>query len=71
MKLTLTQVDHVLDRVAQRQIGGVNQPVHMFLGGHVVIVVMIMTDFKETIALQTIRHMHLEAKTYIFHTINF
>jgi hypothetical protein len=28
---------------------------------------MIMTDLKETIALQTIRRVHLNAKTYIFH----
>ena len=61
MELTFGAVDHILDRLAQRQIRGLYQPVYMLFGSHVIVVVMILTDLKETIALQTIRRVHLEA----------
>ena len=61
MEFTFGEVDHVFDRLAQRQVRGLYQPVYMLFGSHVIVVVMIMTDFKETIALQTIRCVHLEA----------
>ena len=72
VELTLTQINHVADGLTQRHVRSLYQPVYMFLRGHVIIVVMVMADIKETITLQTIRCMHLKAKTYIFHNaINF
>ena len=72
VELTLTQVDHVFDGLAKRQIRSLYKPVNMFLRSQIIVVVMIMTDFKETISLQTVRTVHLEAKTYIFHnSINY
>ena len=71
VELAFAQLNHVEQRVAQRQIRGLNKPVDVFFCSHVIVVVMVMADFKETIALQTIRGMHLEAKTYIFHNTHF
>ena len=62
MELAFRQLDHVAQGVTQRHIGGVHQPLEVFLGLHVV-----LTNIKETIAFQTVRSMHLKAKTYIFH----
>ncbi len=61
VELTFGEVDHVFDSLAKRQIRGLYQPVNVLFGGHIIIVIMVMTDLKETIALQTIRCVHLEA----------
>ena len=69
METPLGEFDHLADSLTKWQIGGLYEPRNVVLGLHVIVIVVILTDVKETVAFQTIRRMHLKAKAYILHNL--
>ena len=69
-ELAVTETNHLLQRMAQRQIGGGGKVLHLILALHIFVVIMVSTDVKEAVTFHAERCVHLEAKTYIFHNGN-
>ena len=67
VELATAEADHLLQRLAQREVRGGCQVLNLILALHVLVVVVVGTDIKETITFHAERCVHLEAKTYIFH----
>jgi hypothetical protein len=71
MEATFGEADHLCYGFAEWHVGCVDERYYVVFGLHVIIVVMVLTNLKKTIALQAVRRMHLKAKTNIFHDFVF
>ena len=67
VELAAAQADHLLQRLAEGQIRGGGEVLHLVLTLHILVIVVVGADIKEAVAFHPIGSVHLEAKAYIFH----